>query len=55
MKKTHKQLVIILLISGVGYYFFVYLPKKRDEAKKAINKLFQQNSSITATDLDSNL
>ena len=54
-EKIQQQLLIFLVIAGIGYYFFIYLNNKREEAKKEINKLFQTNSSITATDLDASL
>jgi hypothetical protein len=53
--KEQIQLLIIMLLVAVGYYFFVYLNNKREEAKKEINKLFQQNPAITIADLDAKL
>jgi len=44
-----------MLLAATSYYFFIYLNNKRDEAKAEINKLFQQNPTITATDLDASL
>jgi preprotein translocase subunit YajC len=49
------QVLLIIVIVGIGYYFLVHLSKKREETKEEINKLFQQNSSVTATDLNSEL
>src|SRR5438128_1546070 len=54
-EKQKQQLLIILFLTGIGYYFFVYLNNKKEEAKAEINKLFQQNSPITTTDLDASL
>jgi len=54
-QKEQLQYLAIILLVGMGYYFFIYLNNKREGAKKEINKLFQQNSAITATDLDANL
>ncbi|CAG8447675.1 9241_t:CDS:2 [Cetraspora pellucida] len=51
-QKEQLQLLLIVGIAGVGYYFFVHLSRKREEAKKEINKLFQQNPSVSSTDLD---
>jgi len=51
-EKQKQQLLIIMLLAGIGYYFFIYLNNKREEAKTEINKLFQQNPTINATDLD---
>ena len=53
--KQHQQILILLLIAGIGYYFFIYLDRKRTEAKTEIRKLFQANPSITPTDLDASL
>ena len=49
------QLLVIFLLIGAGYYFFIYLNKKREEARTEIKKLFQQNSSITTAELDASL
>lgn len=54
-QKEQLQYLVIALLVGVGYYFFIYLNNKREEAKKEINKLFQQNPVITAADLDASL
>ena len=54
-QKEQLQLLLIIAIVGIGYYFFAHLPQKREKAKEEINKLFQQNSSIVATDLNANL
>lgn len=44
-----------MFLAGIGYYFFIYLKEKKEEVKKAINELFQQNSAITTADLDAGL
>jgi len=53
-KQENLQYLVLILLAGAGYYLFIYLNKKREEAKQEINKLLQINS-LTATDLDTNL
>jgi flagellar basal body-associated protein FliL len=53
--KEKIQLAVVILLAAVGYYLFIYLNRKREEAKQEINKLFQQNPSITTNDLDNSL
>ena len=53
-KQENLQYLVLILLAGTGYYLFIYLNKKRAEAKTEITKLLQTNS-LTATDLDANL
>ncbi|CAI2186048.1 16282_t:CDS:2, partial [Funneliformis geosporum] len=36
-QKEKMQLLVVLFLAGIGYYFFIYLNNKREEAKKEIN------------------
>lgn len=49
------QLAVILLVAGIGYYFFAYLDNKRNNAKVEIKKLLQSTPSVSPNDLDGNL
>ncbi|WNE40171.1 MAG: ATP-dependent zinc metalloprotease FtsH [Mycoplasmataceae bacterium] len=55
MKKQHKQLIILSLLAGAGYYFLIYLSEKRNKAKAEIMKLFNDNPSISLNSLDTNI
>ena len=52
--KEQRQLLTILLLAGIGYYLFFFLPEQRNNTKKRIETLFQYHQ-ITPTELDSNL
>ena len=54
-QKEQLQYLAIMFLVGVGYYFFFFLPEQRNEAKKEIKVVFEENSPVTATDLDENL
>ena len=53
--KEQLQYVVIMILVGMGYYFFVYLNQKRDEMKAEINNLFQKNPTISVSELDNSL
>ena len=44
----------LVLLTGIGYYLFFFLPEQRSDAKSQIEGVFRSNS-ITPTELDSNL
>ena len=52
--KEQTQILAIILLAGIGYYLFFFLPKQRTNAKKKIETMFQYHQ-ITAQELDSNL
>lgn len=56
-EKTKEQIqyLAIMLLAGIGYYLFFFLPEQRTEAKKEIKEAFNVNSPVTATDLDASL
>ena len=54
-QKEQLQYLVIMLLIGVGYYLFFFLPEQRNEAKKEIEAVFKENSPVIVDDLDSNL
>ena len=54
-QKEQLQMLVIILLGGMGYYFFFFLPDARNEAKKVIEEVFNDNAPVTMDDLDANL
>ena len=53
--KEQLQYVVIMILVGIGYYLFFFLPEQRSEAKKEIEAVFKNNSPVDASELDKDL
>ena len=53
-QREQSKWLIILGLSAIGYYFFLFLPSERKEAREEIQQTFRENS-LSPTDLDSKL
>lgn len=49
------KLVALLLVGGLVYYLMVYLPNEREETKRKLNNLFENNYPVTSESLDNSL
>ncbi|CAJ0851750.1 817_t:CDS:10 [Entrophospora sp. SA101] len=50
--KEQLQYLVIMLLIGMGYYLFFFLPEQRNEARKEIEEIFRENSPVAVADLD---